>query len=45
MTTFGKILCSAANASTNNNGSGGSAGSGPTSGGARILQFALKYSF
>src|SRR5207237_4397239 len=43
--TFGKILCSAANASTNNNGSGCSAGSGPTSGGPRILQFALKYSF
>jgi len=47
--TFGRILCSAANQSTGNNGSGctsgGLLGQGPTSGGPRILQFALKYVF
>jgi len=39
--TFGRILCSAANASA----TGCTAGSGPTSGGPRIMQFALKYVF
>jgi hypothetical protein len=43
--TFGKILCSAANAATTNSGGGCTAGAGPTSGGPRILQFALKYVF
>ena len=39
--TFGRILCSAASASA----TGCTAGSGPTSGGPRIMQFALKYVF
>lgn len=47
--TSGRILRSAANQSTMNNGSGctsgGQQGQGPTSGGPRILQFALKYMF
>ena len=43
--TFGRILCSAANNSTQNNGNGCQTGMGPTSGGPRIMQFALKYVF
>src|SRR6266581_1017792 len=47
--TFGRILCSAANQTAGNNDSGcapgGQQGQGPTSGGPRILQFALKYVF
>src|SRR3989442_2667133 len=43
--TFGRILCSAANNSTQNNGNGGQTGMGPPSGGPRIMQFALKYVF
>jgi len=47
--TFGRILCSAANTLANNAGTGcaapGQAPGGPTSGGPRIMQFALKYLF
>ena len=47
--TFGRILCSAANTTAQNNGTGcaapGQPPAGPTSGGPRILQFALKYVF
>jgi len=39
--TFGRILCSASSAST----TGCTAGAGSTSGGPRIMQFALKYIF
>ena len=41
--TFGRILCSAAN--NNTNGAGGCSTTTQTSGGPRILQFALKYFF
>jgi len=47
--TFGRILCSAANTTAQNNGTGcaapGQPPAGPTSGGPRIMQFALKYVF
>jgi hypothetical protein len=47
--TFGRILCNAASTLGNNSGTGctppGQIGAGPTSGGPRIMQFAVKYVF